>query len=209
VTTAHSAPHIKELRTARAWSQEQLAQVADINVRTIQRVENGEPTSFETLKSIAAALDIDVAKLLEPKKSEQKKPESTPGDLLLRVENGTQLFSFFGATHAYQFQNDELDDYTKADLVGSFLQELHDWGEMWDETEPGERVRVAHDFTKRIAELEQLGLWVFAGRTRRKVAADEKPLLFNVLVVQVHRADNPTIIKIDPSKASVFAEAKK
>lgn len=209
MTTAHSVPHIKDLRTARAWSQEQLAQVASINVRTIQRIENGEPASFETLKSIAAAFDMDVAKLIEPKKSEQKKPEATPGDFLLRVENGTQLFSFFGATHGYQFQNDELDNDGKADLVGSFLQELHDWGEMWDETEPGERVRVAHDFTKRIAELEQLGLWVFAGRTRRKVAAGDKPLIFNVLVIQVHLADNPTIIKIDPSKASVFTGTKK
>lgn len=209
MTTAHQAPHIKELRTARAWSQEQLAQIAGINVRTIQRIENGEPASFETLKSIAASFDIDVSTLLEPKKSEQKKQESAPGDFLLRVENGTQLFSFFGASHAYQFQNDELDDDAKVDLVGSFLQELHDWGEMWDEVEPGERVRIAHDFTKRIVELEQLGLWVFAGRTRRKVAAGDKPLIFNVLVVQVHRADNPTIIKIDPSKASVFAEAKK
>lgn len=209
MTTAHSAPHIKDLRTARAWSQEQLAQVAGINVRTIQRIETGEPASFETLKSIAAAFDMDVAKLLEPKKSEQKKAEAASGDFLLRIESGTQLFSFFGATHAYQFSNDELDDDAKVDIVGSFLQELHDWGDLWDEIEPAERVRVSHDFTKRIAELEQLGLWVFAGRTRRKIAAGEKLPTFNVLVVQVHRSDNPTIIKIDPSKASVFAEAKK
>jgi transcriptional regulator with XRE-family HTH domain len=208
MTTARPVPHIRELRSARAWSQEQLAQIAGINVRTIQRIEKGKPASVETLKSIASAFEIDVTRLLEPKKPTQRKRQEPVGEFLRRVENGTQLFAFFGATHAYQFENDELHNDAQADLVGSFLQELHDWGETWDEIEPGERVRASHDFTSRIAELEELRLWVFAGRTRRKVAAGAKPLIFDVLVVQVHHSDNPTIIKIDPSKASVFAEAK-
>ena len=67
MTKTHYGPYIKELRTARAWSQEQLAQVSDLSVRTIQRIENGEPASFETLKSIASAFDLDVSEVLEAK----------------------------------------------------------------------------------------------------------------------------------------------
>ncbi|SLM61290.1 MULTISPECIES: 2TM domain-containing protein [Dickeya] len=57
---------MKSQRLARAWSQEQLAELSSLSVRTIQRIENGERASLETLSAIAAAFDINVAVLMEP-----------------------------------------------------------------------------------------------------------------------------------------------
>jgi len=54
---------IKQLRISRLLSQEQLAQMSGLNVRTIQRIESGHVASPESLKCIAAALDTDVATL--------------------------------------------------------------------------------------------------------------------------------------------------
>ncbi|SUP82188.1 putative DNA-binding protein [Yersinia pseudotuberculosis] len=54
---------IRELRLARAWSQEQLAELCSLNVRTIQRIENGEQASLETLSAIAAVMDLKVSEL--------------------------------------------------------------------------------------------------------------------------------------------------
>lgn len=56
---------IKEVREARAWSQEQLAMAAGIDVRTVQRVERdlGKSPSPETLHAIAGAFDADLATL--------------------------------------------------------------------------------------------------------------------------------------------------
>lgn len=54
---------IKSLRLARAWSQEQLAELSSLSVRTIQRIENGGQASLETLSAIAAAFDLKVADL--------------------------------------------------------------------------------------------------------------------------------------------------
>ena len=51
---------LKQLRIARHLSQEQLAQMSGLNVRTIQRVESGHNASIETLKCLAAALDVDI-----------------------------------------------------------------------------------------------------------------------------------------------------
>lgn len=55
---------IKELRLKKGMTQEDLAAKTDINVRTIQRIENGEvdPRAY-TLQSIAAALEVDFAVL--------------------------------------------------------------------------------------------------------------------------------------------------
>lgn len=54
---------LKELRLSRHISQEQLAQMSGLNVRTIQRIESGHNASFESLKCLAAALDVDVTTL--------------------------------------------------------------------------------------------------------------------------------------------------
>jgi len=54
---------IKRLRLARGWSQEQLAEICALSVRTIQRLENGDNASLETLSALAAAFEINVSEL--------------------------------------------------------------------------------------------------------------------------------------------------
>ena len=54
---------LKQLRIGRHLSQEQLAQMSGLNVRTIQRVESGQTASLETLKCLAAALEVDIETL--------------------------------------------------------------------------------------------------------------------------------------------------
>jgi DNA-binding XRE family transcriptional regulator len=51
---------LKQLRIGRHLSQERLAQMSGLNVRTIQRVESGHNASLETLKCLAAALEVDI-----------------------------------------------------------------------------------------------------------------------------------------------------
>ena len=55
---------MKSLRLQKNWSQEQLAQLSDLNVRTIQRVEKGESVGTETLKSLAAVFEISTDELI-------------------------------------------------------------------------------------------------------------------------------------------------
>ena len=55
---------IRTLRLERGWPQEQLANIADLSPRTIQRVESGGNASFETLRSIACAFEVDAKELL-------------------------------------------------------------------------------------------------------------------------------------------------
>ena len=50
------AENVKTQRLKRAWTQEQLAEICSVNVRTIQRVEKLGQASLETKKALAAAL---------------------------------------------------------------------------------------------------------------------------------------------------------
>jgi len=50
---------IRKLRLEKGWSQEQLAEMAGVSSRTIQRIENGYEVSIETIKCLAAVFEID------------------------------------------------------------------------------------------------------------------------------------------------------
>lgn len=54
---------IKKLREQKQWSQEQLATLSGISIRTIQRIESGNRASLESLKSLAAVFETDVETL--------------------------------------------------------------------------------------------------------------------------------------------------
>ena len=59
------AKKIKELRIRKGFSQDQLAETAHINLRTVQRIESGETEPRgDTLKRLAMALDVTPDELI-------------------------------------------------------------------------------------------------------------------------------------------------
>ena len=58
---------VRTLRLQRGWSQDQLAELTGLSIRTIQRIERGKPAGLETQKALAAVFDIPLTELtLEP-----------------------------------------------------------------------------------------------------------------------------------------------
>ena len=51
---------VRKLRLRKGWSQDQLAELADVSVRTIQRIERGHKPGLETAKALAAVFEVDV-----------------------------------------------------------------------------------------------------------------------------------------------------
>lgn len=54
---------VKEMRVSRGWSQELLAEMSGLSVRTIQRLEKGNTVDNESLKSLAAVFETDISEL--------------------------------------------------------------------------------------------------------------------------------------------------
>jgi transcriptional regulator with XRE-family HTH domain len=52
---------LRKLRKDKELSQEQLAIMSGLSVRTIQRIENGNRASLESLKSLASVLETNVS----------------------------------------------------------------------------------------------------------------------------------------------------
>lgn len=91
---------IQKLRLQRGWSQEQLSHISGLSVRTIQRLEGGQPGSLESLKALAAVFDIDFNRLKEP---EMDGPRSTtlPPDEALALARVRRIKEFY--VHLIQY----------------------------------------------------------------------------------------------------------
>lgn len=57
------AEKIKRWREERHWSQEHLAELSGLGLRTIQRIETGEAASHDSLMALAAAYNVEVMAL--------------------------------------------------------------------------------------------------------------------------------------------------
>ncbi len=61
------AKRLRELRLKKKWTQEQLAEYADLSYRHVQRLEstkNPPPTKIDTIEKLAKAFGITISKLL-------------------------------------------------------------------------------------------------------------------------------------------------
>ena len=54
---------IKKLRLSEGWTQEQLAHLSGLSIRTIQRLERGHNGGLETMKCLAATFDRKLSEL--------------------------------------------------------------------------------------------------------------------------------------------------
>jgi DNA-binding XRE family transcriptional regulator len=63
-----SVDKLKKLRKHSGWSQERLADISGLSLRTIQRIENGGNASLESSLAIATAFNISPAELLDDEK---------------------------------------------------------------------------------------------------------------------------------------------
>ena len=50
---------VRKLRLQRGWTQEHLAELTGLSVRSIQRLERGQPGSLESMNSLAAVFEVD------------------------------------------------------------------------------------------------------------------------------------------------------
>ncbi|MFT4800957.1 MAG: transcriptional regulator with XRE-family HTH domain [Flavobacteriaceae bacterium] len=66
---------IKKMRLERHWSQDQLAEMSGLSIRTIQRIENGENAGLESLKSLAAVFEIIITDSDKKQELEQVRKE--------------------------------------------------------------------------------------------------------------------------------------
>lgn len=68
---------VRSLRQEKAWTQQQLAEICSLSLRTIQRVELHGTASLETGRSLAAAFEVDYPSLLVTNQQSQSESDKS------------------------------------------------------------------------------------------------------------------------------------
>lgn len=77
---------VKTLRQKNNWSQEQLAHLSGLNIRTIQRAEKGDSVGIETMKALASVFHVDVNELKNDIQNGAKHDEKAANNELKKRE---------------------------------------------------------------------------------------------------------------------------
>ena len=137
---------------------------------------------------VCETLNLSCEKLKAGYKNQK---DSSSPKYLSRLTTGKELINVLSNSHAYDFDHDELESEDEVDLVGGFLQNAQDWGELYSELESGGRIEASYDLQQAIKELEASDFLVFGEYVKRKIKFKEEIFDWNVAVLRVVRSTNP------------------
>lgn len=166
--TARMKPNgklIKELRTALTWSQDQLAKNSNLNLRTIQRAENGESIAIETAAEIASALNVRVQQLA----ADDTTVDDADHVVLHRTMSGRQVVEGLFGAHKHIFEYDVDPTPDTVETLASFIERLEQLTPYPENphdafgNDLSKRIRFTAEIAGKMAELAKQGLGVFYG----------------------------------------------
>ena len=115
---------IRKLRLQRGWSQEQLAELCDLSVRTIQRLEKDDRASVETYKSLASVFEVNFQKLRQQQERSMNKQLNISNDEHRVIEQVREIKGFY--SHLVSF----LTIITALTLLNASM-EVDYWWVLW------------------------------------------------------------------------------
>lgn len=197
LTPTELAVCIKLFREVRQWSQEQLAEISGLNVRTIQRVEQGLSASLDTRRALASAFEFeDIDALNKPftipseeelKAAKEKFDREHVTLTAIPLTTGKQLAKLAEtctmdlSEPAFELPREA--DETFAALV-DYFRDYRDCADAYNETQ---KFEVYDEMQFHINALKTLGVSLRYAERKMQVKwgseADSKPMGANVLYV--------------------------
>ncbi|MEQ8409734.1 MAG: helix-turn-helix transcriptional regulator [Gammaproteobacteria bacterium] len=91
---------VRKLRLQRGWSQSQLAEMAGVTTRTIQRIEQGNKPSLETSKALAAVFEVEFS-LFQPEEPVMHSEIEVTEDETAALRYAKRMKEFYEALFTY------------------------------------------------------------------------------------------------------------
>jgi len=196
--------NIRFHREQRTWTQEHLAAVSGIDVRTIQRAERGTKLSADSLQALAAAFDLTVDQLRKPPKPLADAADRFKMIRLNRIERAADLRNLL-PTGACQFGYDGITDEAHEDAIAEFQRDLDDAGNLWSDLDPVQKLELLRSMEHHLNTLAGFGLIVAAGNEPLRLRSEhiEKPFTIEVLHVVISKASEPKLFAMRDRTAPV------
>ncbi|MDO8675234.1 MAG: toll/interleukin-1 receptor domain-containing protein [Candidatus Omnitrophota bacterium] len=116
-----------------------------------------------------------------------------------RLTTGREIVDVVIGCHFSYFFNDEPNSDLEIDLVGGFIQELRDLGDIWDDIEVPDQMRSVVGISKTLEVLKDAGWTVYGIRMKgkKKIAGIEDKWIWNKIAVM--RGEPAGVVLMDDS----------
>lgn len=189
------AKFVKLQREERAWPQAQLATIAGVDIRTIQRLEKDGAASFETLKGVASAFDINVKELIQISRPKESPNPPKKVHFMPRLLSGKDLTSVVCESDQFQFEHDEAHDPRSLSAMKGILELLKEDVVRLYDADPVKRLQVESELSQEIKGLENYGFYLFGIKRVIPRIADEQKTLITMCTIFMSHSQSPKIIK--------------
>ncbi|HRK09166.1 MAG TPA: helix-turn-helix transcriptional regulator [Pseudobdellovibrionaceae bacterium] len=186
---------VKKEREARAWTQTQLAEVAGVNLRTIQRLEKDGSASFETLMGVAQAFGIDVKDLNPTSKGQQKVETHKKVHLLPRLTSGKDLIHIVSGADQFQVEHDESDDKRAVGAMMDILNLLKRDIVRWHDADLAGKLKIEFELSEEIMGLERYGFYFFGVKRPIPRVVDNEKSQINMCTIYMSHAKSRKIVR--------------
>lgn len=166
-------------RTARGWSQDTLAELTGLTVRTVQRVEAGQPSSPETRRALArvfGADDIDrfnkphahqtpeEFEAQERKRKEDFEREYVTIDVMPMTGRGIARLGEGVHAACVELSDDLAARKDVEDVLAELKDYVRDFMDIADEVGAGDRLTMGDEMERMVGDLRRLGCSIVGGK---------------------------------------------
>lgn len=193
------ARQVKFSKTFRL-TQENLADMAGLTTRTIEKVESGRHRPEEqTLRSIARAVKIDVRYFDKPTPEQEARQRADMERALRKivmarttpVRTASEFLAAFHQRHAFRFDTSEVKGDEALEVAASLVDSIRDLNDVWDDCGASDQLRYARGCAELCGQLEALGYLCHMGHHKQVLRKNGRPdLLFQVGLLSVQERRN-------------------
>ncbi len=127
--------------------------------------------SEERLRSVKAAHESWVSAALAAHEGRPVILSRAQPRALAELVDADALISVVANAHESSYSHQELVSEAEVDTVAELLQAIHDYAEIWEDLEPGARVRATFELGRMLGDVQRDGWRVFGVRTRGTLGA--------------------------------------
>lgn len=199
--------NIKKLRDLNSWTQEHLAEAANVTSRTVQRAEAGQPLGAESLQAIAGALNTTLEELRRDQDEEaaQRYLARFARVDLQPLVDGPELLALMPSAAAVLVEVSNSDLAVRhADAIAVLRDSLADLLDVWGEMAASQQLEQARALRPTLETIMVAGGRVSVGIYNAQVPTPPGQQEFHLKTLVVLIAtDAVGMALIDPRKVSL------
>ena len=170
-------------RNSRGWTQETLAELSQLTVRTIQRVENAEPSSVDTRRALARAFEVkDIDAFNKPhtmpslEKVKREAAEFAEEYLTLPVSiasSGKELLDLADEMKMHMFEQPDGVSGEVAKSVADLFDYLKGYGDVEHDYSYAEKLEIHKHLDEHVQRINKTGFSVCYARRSTKIVGKD------------------------------------